>query len=40
MTRVVFLSHGGGPLPLLGDPNHIELTQHLQQLSQDLEASE
>ncbi len=38
MTKVVFLSHGGGPLPLLGDPNHIELIQHLRQLSQDLEA--
>ena len=40
MTQVVFLSHGGSPLPLLGDPNHIELIQHLQQLSQDLEAPE
>ena len=38
MTRVVFLSHGGGPLPLLGDPNHVELIQYLRQLSQDLEA--
>jgi aromatic ring-opening dioxygenase catalytic subunit (LigB family) len=38
MTKVVFLSHGGGPLPLLGDPNHIELIQHLRQLLQDLEA--
>ena len=38
MTQVVFLSHGGGPLPLLGDPNHLELIQHLRQLSQDLEA--
>ena len=38
MTKVVFLSHGGGPLPLLSDPNHLELIQHLRQLSQDLEA--
>ena len=40
MTQVVFISHGGGSLPLLGDPNHIELIQHLQQLSQNLEAPE
>ena len=40
MTQVVFLSHGGCPLPLLCDSNHVELTQHLQQLSQDLEAPE
>ena len=40
MTQIVFISHGGGPLPLLGDSNHIELIQHLQQLSQDLEAPE
>ena len=38
MTKVVFLSHGGGPLPLLSDLNHLELIQHLRQLSQDLEA--
>ena len=38
MTQVVFISHGGGPLPLLGDPNHVELIQYLQQLSHDLEA--
>ena len=29
---------GGGSLPLLGNPNHIELVQHLRQLSQDWEA--
>ena len=38
MTQVVFLSHGGGPLPLMGNPNHLELIQHLRRLSQDLEA--
>ena len=38
MTQFVFISHGGGPLPLLGDPNHVELIQYLRQLSQDLEA--
>ena len=38
MTQVVFLSHGGGSLPLLGNPNYIELIQHLRQLSQNWEA--
>ena len=38
MTQIVFISHGGGPLPLLGDSNHIELIQHLRQLSHELEA--
>ena len=38
MTQVVFLSHGGGFLPLLGNPNYIELIQHLRQLSQNWEA--
>jgi 4,5-DOPA dioxygenase extradiol len=36
MPQVVFLSHGGGPLPVLGDPSHAELTSHLQRLAQDL----
>ena len=30
--QVIFVSHGGGPLPLLGDPQHQELTMQLQQL--------
>lgn len=34
---VVFLSHGGGPLPLLGDPGHAELVAYLQQLSRRLQ---
>ena len=38
MTQVVFPLHGGGSLPLLGNPNHIELIQHLRQLSQNWEA--
>ena len=28
--RVLFLSHGGGPLPLLGDPAHREMVENLQ----------
>jgi aromatic ring-opening dioxygenase catalytic subunit (LigB family) len=30
---VIFLSHGGGPLPLLGDQGHIELIDNLKQIS-------
>ncbi len=25
----IYLSHGGGPLPLMGDPDHQELVEHL-----------
>lgn len=28
--KVFFLSHGGGPLPLLGDPSHTDMVQCLQ----------
>ena len=38
MTQVVFPSYGGDSQPLLGNPNHIELIQHLRQLSQNWEA--
>ncbi len=30
--RVLFLSHGGGPLPLLGDPGHREMVAFLDHL--------
>ncbi|HBN15282.1 MAG: dioxygenase [Gammaproteobacteria bacterium] len=30
--QIVFLSHGGGPLPLLGDQGHRELVDYLQTL--------
>ncbi len=33
---VVFVPHGGGPMPLLGDANHIELTDFMQSLAADL----
>jgi 4,5-DOPA dioxygenase extradiol len=36
-NRVLFISHGGGPLPLLGDPGHRELVDTLQQLAAMLE---
>jgi aromatic ring-opening dioxygenase catalytic subunit (LigB family) len=25
----MFISHGGGPLPVLGDPGHREMVEHL-----------
>lgn len=35
-TDILFLSHGGGPMPLLGDPGHASLVQRLQQISSDI----
>lgn len=32
MSHILYLSHGGGPLPLLGDPNHAELVTRLRAL--------
>ena len=32
MSHILYLSHGGGPLPLLGDPNHAELVTRLRTL--------
>ncbi len=32
-ASIVFLSHGGGPLPLLGDPGHAPLVQALQDMA-------
>lgn len=34
-ASIVFLPHGGGPLPLLGEPGHAELVSSLQLLSAD-----
>ncbi len=33
---VLFISHGGGPLPLLGDPGHEELVARLQGIAANL----
>lgn len=33
---VVFVPHGGGPMPLLGDVNHLELTRFMRSLAADL----
>lgn len=32
--KALFLSHGGGPLPLLGDPGHREMVIRLERLAQ------
>jgi len=29
----IYLSHGGGPLPVLGDPDHLELVEHLRNIA-------
>ncbi len=34
--RTLFISHGGGPLPLLGDPGHGEMVEALKALSHRL----
>jgi len=36
-NRILFISHGGGPLPLLGDSGHRELVDTLKQLAGELE---
>jgi aromatic ring-opening dioxygenase catalytic subunit (LigB family) len=36
LMPVVFVPHGGGPMPLLGDASHRELTQFMQQLASGL----
>ena len=33
---VLYLSHGGGPLPLLGEPSHQKMVKHLQDLAKAL----
>ena len=33
LYSTIYLSHGGGPLPLLGDPGHAALVQQLKQLA-------
>ena len=32
-ANILFLSHGGGPLPLLGDPGHAEMVVCLQEIA-------
>jgi len=37
--QVFFIPHGGGPLPLLGEENHTEITELLKSLNATLDAS-
>ena len=34
--KTLYISHGGGPLPLLGDKSHQEMVSQLQQISSEL----
>ena len=33
----LFISHGGGPMPLLGDPGHREMVQRLNEITADIQ---
>ena len=35
-TKALFISHGGGPLPLLGDPGHREMVACLQEIASSI----
>lgn len=35
-TDVLFLAHGGGPMPLLGDPSHTEMITSLERIAADI----
>ena len=35
-ARIVYLSHGGGPLPILGDPSHKAMVDFMLQLPSQL----
>ncbi len=35
--NIIYLPHGGGPLPLLGDPNHAEMIDMLQTVANQLD---
>ncbi len=35
-SHILFLSHGGGPLPLLGDAGHREMVECLQSITSDI----
>ncbi|WP_316368708.1 DODA-type extradiol aromatic ring-opening family dioxygenase [Candidatus Thiodiazotropha sp. CDECU1] len=36
-SRVIFISHGGGPLPLLGDDGHKEMVECLKEIAKAME---
>jgi len=35
-AQIVYLSHGGGPLPILGDPSHTSMIKFMQELPSQL----
>lgn len=37
MTNVIYFSHGGGPLPILGDPSHKEMISFMKKLPEELD---
>ena len=37
IRRALYLSHGGGPLPLLGDPAHNEMVACLQEIAREIQ---
>jgi 4,5-DOPA dioxygenase extradiol len=36
LSHILFIPHGGGPLPLLGDKGHRHLVKFLQEIPSDL----
>lgn len=36
MANVIYFSHGGGPLPILGDPSHNEMISFMKKLPEEL----
>ena len=39
-AQIVYLSHGGGPLPILGDPGHAAMVAFMQKLPKNLRKPE
>jgi len=37
MAHIVYLSHGGGPLPMLGDPGHTAMVDFMAKLPVQLD---
>jgi len=40
MATIIYFSHGGGPLPILGDPSHNEMISFMKKLPEELEKPE
>ena len=36
MANILYLSHGGGPLPLLGDTGHAQMVDTLQRIAGEI----